>query len=155
MSKKIRSGIVLGIVLLLMMSMFVGMSMDHSEDEEDDMGNMEIVLVRSSDQNDLEFLETLGADILHTYETYTLVEIDPAEISQAERKDISIDTMEHRTTLEVGFGQYEFDIEDGEPEISDELRIDGYESDEKGQYLIHMLGPIAPEWRTRIEDQGV
>ncbi|MFO7793226.1 MAG: S8 family serine peptidase [Candidatus Saliniplasma sp.] len=150
MRKKIRMFVGIFIVIMLLTSVFVGMSLDTIEDDD-----IDIVLARTSEQNDLEYLESTGGNVLHVYDSFTLVEIDLGEISRAESRGIAIDRIEDRTTLEVGFGQYEFDIEDGEPEISKELRIDGYESGEKGQYLIHMLGPIASEWRTRIEDQGV
>ncbi len=138
------------ISVVLVISVFSTISVESFSE-----GETDIVLARTSEWNELEYLESLGANVLHAYDSFTLIEIAPDAIPQIKGREITVDTMEDRTTLNVGFGRYEFDIKDGEPEISEELRVDGYGSGEKGQYLIHMLGPIAPEWRTQIEEKGV
>jgi len=144
MSKK-NQPVVLFLVTILVISVFAALPV-LSVGEND----AEILLVESDDEK---MLETLGADIIETYEGHLLVEMDPSEIDQVERMGISVRSIEERTTLYVG--GHVFDLTEGEPDIQDGLRCEGYRSGEKGQYIVHMMGPIASEWVPSMEEHGV
>ncbi len=115
--------------------------------------NRDIVLVRTADHDELMYLEDQGANILETYDIFTLVELDPAVIPQLERIGMSVDRMEHRTNLYVR--DQKFDFTRGEPEIPSSLRVDEYAPGVKGQYIVHTIGPIAQGWVPTLEDMGV
>ncbi len=146
MNVKTTMAIFLAIVLVI--SVFAAVPVHSFEN-----GERDIVLVRTSDNNDLMYLETLGADVLQTYETFTLVEIDPAVIPQLERMGMSIDMMEHRNTLYVN--DQKFDFTRGEPEMPSSLRVESYAPDVQGQYIVHTIGPIAQDWVPTLDDMGV
>ncbi|MFW6142335.1 MAG: S8 family serine peptidase, partial [Candidatus Saliniplasma sp.] len=146
MQKKVQV-IVLVLVVILVISVFSTLPVHSIGNDETD-----IVLIQMNEQDDLEEIETLGASIIEIYENYVLVKIDSSEITQVKRMGMSVDRMEHRTTLNVG--GHQFDLNEGEPQIQDGLRIEDYESGEKGQYIVHMVGPIASSWRPIIENNG-
>ncbi|MEF8874304.1 MAG: S8 family serine peptidase [Candidatus Thermoplasmatota archaeon] len=116
-------------------------------------GERQIVLIRGVEDEEIEHIYNLqGVDVMHQYNGYVLVKTVEKRVSELEKK-FDVDRLEHRTTLELG--EHQFDINEGEPDIPEELRIEEYESSEKGQYIVHMLGPIAPEWREEIENMGI
>jgi hypothetical protein len=112
-----------------------------------------IILVGIYDSNDISFLESVDARILETYDHDVLIEIDPLLLSQIEERGLSLISLPHRTMLFVG--DMIFDGTMGEPDIPDELRVDEYDSDEYGLYIVHMIGPIAFGWRPALEKAGV
>jgi hypothetical protein len=112
-----------------------------------------ITLVEINDTEDIRFLESLNAKILEIYDTNVLVEIDALMISQIENRGLSVRYLPHRTTLFVKDIMFDFTI--AEPEIPNELRIKEYNSDEKGLYIVHMIGPIAQNWRPTFENMNV
>ncbi len=136
------------ISVVLVISVFSTISVESFSE-----GKTDIVLVRTSDSNELAYIDDLGADILQTYDNFALVELDSAALRQLKNKGLDIEMMGHRTTLYVA-GET-FDFTKGEPEITDELCVDSYEPGEKGLYIVHMLGPIAQDWRPTMENIGV
>jgi len=147
MQKKVQI-IVLVLVVILVVSAFTTLPV-HSLGNDD----TDIVLIETSEPKEIEYMETLGANIIETYENYVLVEIDSSELFEMKRMGMSIENIEKRTTLYVG--GHQFDFSQGEPDIRDELHIEYYESGEMGQYIVHMVGPIASHWRPTLEDKGV
>ncbi len=145
---KTKTTIAIFLAIVLVISVFAAVFVHSFES-----GETDIVLVRTSDSNELNNLETLGASILESYESFALVEIDPAVIPQAERMGISIDMMEHRTTLYVR--DQAFDFTQGEPSMPDSLQLSEYESGVQGQYILHMIGPVASSWRPTLESMDV
>ena len=114
----------------------------------------DIVLVSLSGENDVSRIEMVGGEILETYPDKALIEIpEKGERDlRAEGIDIS-STLPGRTELSVK--GHQFDVNEGMPDFPEELTIDGYESGEKGIYLVNMIGPIHSEWRARLESRGI
>ena len=114
---------------------------------------MSIILVGIRDFHDISFLESLDVRVLETYDHEVLVKIDVLLIPQLENRGLSIRQLPHRTTLYVR--DMVFDVMRGEPPIPDELRVDGYGSNENGLYVVHMIGPIAAGWKPALESLDV
>ncbi len=146
MEKKVRLLAIL-IALVLVISVFAAVPVYSFEREDTD-----IVLIRTSDTKDIEFIETLGADVLQTYETFTLVEMDLADVDQLERMGIHIERLRNREY--VGLQSYSFDVSEGIPDIPEDLEITSYTNDEKGYYIVQFIGPIRMEWKEMLEEEG-
>ncbi|MFP4142412.1 MAG: NosD domain-containing protein [Thermoplasmata archaeon] len=133
-------------VLLVMISgFFVVIEVPHFPSEKDD-----IFLVSFDDGESIDRLSDL--EVIATYEQKALLRGDEKEKRSLIERGFEINNLPSRK--EIFIRGYNFDIEEG-PDISPDMEIDGYESGQEGLYLIHMLGPIDPEWRREIEDQGV
>ena len=76
-----------------------------------------------------------------------------AMITNAEKQNSNIIELKYGSKLYVN--NYVFDINKGEPRIPRNLKIDRYIPGTKGLYLIHMKGPVYPEWRKALENLGV
>ena len=113
----------------------------------------DIVLVRVNNANEILYMESVGAEIIEEYGKYVLIEACPNVVSMIEDFGLDIDKMDYRTKLCVS--GHVFDIRDGEPEMPDELHLVDYETGTKGIYLVHMIGPIAKNWRPTLEEMGV
>ncbi|MEF8874694.1 MAG: S8 family serine peptidase, partial [Candidatus Thermoplasmatota archaeon] len=136
--------LVMGTVLTIPFG--VGESAETTEQETTD-----IVLVSLEGEDEIKNIESLGGEVLETYPDKALVELPEGELDSTEIEVES--TLPART--EVSVSGHQFDINDGEPALSEEMTIDGYEEGEEGQYIVHMLGPIASDWRQELEEQGV
>jgi len=135
-------------LVIAMMPVAYGLveSIEHRYDDE-------IALVTTDDKRDVSSLKSMGVDILETYTNQALVEIDSREKDELVEAGFEINDLPSRTQLSVK--SYTFDIKEGEPDIPEDLTVDGYEYGEEGLYLIHMLGPVHPEWRNTLEKKGV
>ncbi|MFW6040953.1 MAG: PKD domain-containing protein [Thermoplasmatota archaeon] len=61
--------------------------------------------------------------------------------------------MKNRNKLHVK--SWDFNLEDGLPTFHSELTIDNFEGQERGQYIVHMIGPIKQKWRETLENHGL
>jgi len=113
----------------------------------------EIVLLHSGDGSDLSRLESIGAEVLEVYPERILLRVDESVRRRLNDMGYRMDTLSHRTELNVK--GHSFDMEEGMPEFPEELTIDSYEPGKEGLYIVHMLGPVHPEWRATIQEQGV
>ncbi len=111
----------------------------------------EIVLVSLYGEDDLGRIESVGGEILKRYPNTALVNLPKDEIDSTGIQVRS--TLLERTKISVG--EHRFDITESKFDLPEETTIEGYEEGEKGQYIVHMLGPIALEWRAEIEDKGI
>lgn len=147
MKMKFIRTVTVGLVALLLMS---GLTFNVACEEKIETS---VVLIRVRDPSDIWSIKGEGAKVIHGYHDHILVEASPPVVSRLKDMGFTMDTMEHRTRLNVN--GYEFDIRDGDPDIPDELRVEGYRSGVMGQYIVHMLGPIATGWRQTLERMDV
>ncbi len=146
MQKRLAKVLSISTAILLLLSVFVVTGFTSTESEETDY-----VLVEIQGMNDMNKLSEMGANIVHRYPDYALVETD--DVDALESADLEVNSLAGRTTVSVK--GHVFDINDGLPTFSEELTIDGYESGERGLYLVHLLGPVAPEWRATLENMDL
>ena len=114
---------------------------------------LDMVYIRLRNPGDIHFLVDQGVNILHRYDSHVLVELSGEHIPMLEHAGLIVDPMHQRTTIHVRGTT--FDFTEGEIQIPPELRVDDYAAGETGQYIVHMLGPIASVWRDTLEDMGV
>ncbi len=142
---KIWAMLVLVVISFSAVSFGIGIS---SQSEDDDT-----VFILHKQGTDLDMIDEPGYEILADYEDFVLIR------STVENKDVLqhsgsiIETLDNRG--HVGLISHAFDTSEGEPEISDDLTIGGYSSDEDGFYIVQFIGPIKPEWQDELNDMGV
>ncbi|MFW5898770.1 MAG: S8 family serine peptidase, partial [Candidatus Saliniplasma sp.] len=90
-------------------------------------------------------------EIIAEYSDSVLARADSEMVDKLSREH-EIDRLKGRNKIHIK--DYSFDIREG-PEIPEELKIEGYESDEEGMYLLHMIGPVHPDWREKLIEEGV
>jgi len=113
-------------------------------------GSETIVQVRMTDGNDLSELSRSDLKILERYESFVLIEADEEKIDHIESSGMEVNELPKRTQVTVK--GHTFDIDEG-PDV--DLTIDGYEEGTEGLHVVHMLGPVHPEWRATLEGKGV
>ncbi|MBS3816233.1 MAG: right-handed parallel beta-helix repeat-containing protein [Candidatus Thermoplasmatota archaeon] len=113
----------------------------------------QLVLAKIDDPTEMEMLKEMDLDVIDKYGDHVLFKGGKMEVKALRLKDIKVNELNSRTKVSVK-GRT-FDITEGEPEFSSDLTIESYEESEEGLYLVHLLGPINPEWRETLEQKGV
>ncbi|MFP3872426.1 MAG: S8 family serine peptidase [Candidatus Aenigmatarchaeota archaeon] len=137
---------------ILLLSILASSATALTDAEEEDKKN-EIALVEIESSEQMKKLRNLELKILYEYNRYVLIESGEDSIQALQDMGLEVDPLSKRTDISVK--GHRFDIEKGEPDLDPELTIDGYEKGTEGIYLVHMLGPVDPEWRSQLEDTGV
>ncbi|MBS3816617.1 MAG: S8 family serine peptidase [Candidatus Thermoplasmatota archaeon] len=112
----------------------------------------EIVLVRMKDPSDIQKINDLGLEILERYGTSMLVKSD-RQVKELSAAGLDVNPLEKRTVLSVK--GHTFDFEKEEPPVKEDMKIDEYAEGTEGTYIVHLLGPVDPDWRAQLEDLGV
>ncbi len=115
--------------------------------------NKKIILVKTEDHRGRERLKTYDLKIKDSYGSHTLVKIESEKIDKLRKAGFSVDELSSRNTISVR--GHSFDVFGPGPQIPSRLKIDGYEKGSEGLYIVHMLGPINPDWRNTLERKGV
>ena len=145
--KKIGIGALFCIVILVI-SIFSAMpALSYSDGETD------IVLIRINGLSDTLIIRNVEANIIDRYGRYALVEADTSAVNRMENLGLSVDRMPDRNVLSIK--GHLFDLTEGMPDFPAELTADGYAPGEEGLYIVHMIGPVNPEWRVSLEEAGV
>ncbi|MFO7990788.1 MAG: S8 family serine peptidase [Thermoplasmata archaeon] len=113
----------------------------------------EILLVTLEGEDDFDRLIQNDIKVIDVYGDYVLMEVDSESIQDIKDMDFKIDPLTDRTQINVK--SYSFDIEKEDLKIPSSLRIDGYPEGTEGGYIVHMLGPVNPEWREVLLDMDV
>ncbi len=92
-------------------------------------------------------------EVIERYDDHVLLRADEEFVKRMKEQGLRVNMSPHRNRLYVG-GEM-FDYGEGEPDIPGELRVDDYRPGERGQYIVHMLGPTAQSWRSTLERMGV
>ncbi len=145
---KKRTITLMTVLMLFVISLSIG-----GVASQDDCTGVEIVLVELDGIHELELLNSLNVEIIEYYDNHVLIEADGTVIEILESYGVYVDTLPKRTTIYAGGLEFDFTI--GEPDIPASLRVDDYDPGVKGQYIVHMVGPIARGWRPTLEGKGV
>lgn len=112
-----------------------------------------IVLFRIEGDEDIDRIGSSGANLLHGYPGFALVELTGREENELNSQGIAVyDRLPGRTHIYVN--GYRFDFTREEPSLPGELTTKGYEPGVPGLYIVHTLGPVASDWRPTIENSG-
>ena len=135
--------------LLILLSLFAGGIGLAQENET----SGSIVLVYAQTEEDMSLIERNEGEILERYENGVLISMDDKNLETLRNLGLEVNTLPKRTTIHVS--GYEFDFTEGEPDIPRNLRVEDYGPGVKGQYIVHMIGPIASSWRPTLERMDV
>jgi serine protease AprX len=112
-----------------------------------------IILIEKNDSNDFLILESMDVTILQNYENMILVEIESKIIEQIQQNGFLIRHLPFRNTLYIK--DLVFDGTINEIQMPPQLYVQEYAASEKGLFIVHMIGPVASEWRALLENVGV
>jgi len=158
--RKIKRFVAFFCTLILVISTFLVATgtIAHAYEQESD----DIVLIERVDREDISRLDRFDLEILDRYNKNVLVELNGESIERLEDEGFRVNTLPGRNRvnvkghiLEVDEGEAKPIFETAEEQIGEGLRIETYDSGEEGLYLVHMLGPINPEWRRTLERKGL
>lgn len=135
-------------ILLFSIFSFVGLGREKSKDT-----SKKIVMVKEDIDSFGLDRDGFGIQTIDEYGEYSLVKMDLEGIKRLREKGMKIDELPGRT--EISVKGHTFDIFQDSPDLDPDLMIDNYRSGEEGLYLVHMLGPINPEWREALKEKGV
>jgi len=143
MRLKIYLTLVMGAILVI--SVASGIPMSSSEEE--------IVLVRDADDSERTrtYFERFG-EVIDLYNNYALMRVSEDQIPELEKYH-QVDALENRNKIFVN--RYQFDTNEGYPELNSDLFIEEYEKGTSGIYIVDLIGPVNPEWRYELEKTGV
>jgi len=113
----------------------------------------DIVMIENADSEAISELNRMDVEILDRYGDYVVLELKGESMHTLKRSRFEINDLSESSHVSVKGNS--FDINDGEPDLEDSLTIEEYDSEEKGLYVINMIGPINPEWMTILEEKGV
>ncbi|MFP3872387.1 MAG: S8 family serine peptidase [Candidatus Natronoplasma sp.] len=113
----------------------------------------QIVRVEIDGVEETRILNELDLELLDRSGRYGLVKADQPTRERLEESGVSVYPLPGRT--EISVKGHTFDFTEGGPDLDPELMIDGYPEGSEGTYIVHMLGPVNPEWREELEDMGV
>ncbi|GEM_PF-928997 len=159
MEGKARRGIsVLVIAFVLVVGTVVPGMMVFGDAEQDGTGlfetieDVETVVLIDTDSPEMVEDLSLEGEILDHYGRNVLMRTDERTARELE-SELDAQILENRN--EISVKGHTFDTNEGFPELNSELKIEGYDSETEGLYIVDMMGPINPEWREQIEDIGV
>jgi len=147
--KKVTAFVCVAILVFSILTSAAGALVNTGSPTEE--GSSEIILVNTKDIKDISVINEAGFKVMDRYNNYVLIKGDQEEQNILEQNGIDYDALNERTVISVK--GHEFDFTEEEPSLS--LKSEGYEPGTEGTYLVHMLGPINPEWKTRLENMGV
>jgi len=135
--------------VLLIGTLFSGMIM---LGESGSTGEYETIVLAYTDDDEEVGESSEHWDSIDDYGRNILIETTESGLEELKTR-YEVKDLEYRNKL-TGRG-YEFDTNRGLPELHDDLKIDDYESGTEGIYIVDLMGPVNPEWREKLEDQGV
>ncbi|MCK4757609.1 MAG: S8 family serine peptidase, partial [Thermoplasmata archaeon] len=103
--------------------------------------------------SDYSALMESGIEIIESYETFQLASISDAGVEKLRNRGVAVDFMDGRRL--VCLEGFQFDSAEGEPDIPDNLRIDGYPPGTEGLYIIQFIGPVKASWLDKLESMGI
>ncbi len=112
---------------------------------------VEIELEASPERNTT--LANYNITPLVEYSLYVLAYANDEQIAAMEGNGILVGKMTNRTIVRTQ--GYQFDTMNGEPDLPLDLRIDHYELNTEGLYIVQLIGPTRDEWLTALKEKGV
>ncbi|GEM_PF-1093492 len=154
MNSKIRKRIsVLVIAFVLVVGTVIpGMMVLGGAESDENLEKMdEVILVYADGSGDLDYLSEHG-EIIDHYGRNVILETSERGLETIESQ-YEVRTLNHRNELIVN--GYEFDTNEGLPELNEEYTIESYEQGTEGIYLVDMIGPISSDWVETLEEKSV
>ncbi|MBS3817219.1 MAG: PQQ-binding-like beta-propeller repeat protein [Candidatus Thermoplasmatota archaeon] len=111
-----------------------------------------IVKIEVGSERASELSKEEDIEILQKYESFALVKTSLEQADRLEKKGLNVNRLPHRDIINIK--GHEFKIDEG-PQISQDMKIESYDKGEKGTYIIHMLGPVHPDWNEKLQSNGV
>ncbi|MFO7792184.1 MAG: S8 family serine peptidase [Candidatus Saliniplasma sp.] len=137
-------------VLLLLISVFAAVGIVSSRDTAEEET---VMLVYKRDISTDALRSTDGLNVLAEYDEFVLVSANPESRNSLMEQGYIIEELEDRD--EVNLNSYTFNVDDGIPDISDDLRIDSYPEGVKRPHIVQFMGPIMDDWQEELIDMGV
>ncbi|MFP4050206.1 MAG: PKD domain-containing protein [Thermoplasmata archaeon] len=111
-----------------------------------------VILVVAQEESDKERLKKLDIDIIDSYNRYTLVKVNQDEIKSLEEKGFQINQLEERGSLYINGERYDIKRDLREFVVKD---FEKKGNNGKSLFLVHMIGPVNPDWRSKLSEYGV
>ncbi len=113
----------------------------------------DIVLVKVDGVQDVSRIESFGMDIIDRYGHYALVQGTGPRIKDIQNSGLEVNLLKDRTVLSVK--GHKFEMNKGPSDIPAKLMAGNYDPEVRGRYIVHMLGPVNPEWRDTLDSKDV
>ncbi len=113
----------------------------------------QIILVEMEGLRNEGLLSGLDLSVIHDYGEFALVKTNGKLAHGLKSRGVEVNILPART--EISVKEHTFDFTEEEPEIASDLSIEEYEPGKEGLYIVHMLGPVSPDWREELENKGV
>ncbi|MEF8832570.1 MAG: hypothetical protein V5A66_03505, partial [Candidatus Thermoplasmatota archaeon] len=135
-----------------------------AEEEIGSVEDGETVLIKRAGAEEISLLNDLNVEIIDRYNNYVLVEVGEDDIDTLKQAGLRVNTLPNQSrisvkghVLDTSEGELKSPFETAEKgeQIASDLEIDSYEAGEEGVYIVNMIGPINPEWREKLEAQGI
>ncbi|MEF8835596.1 MAG: hypothetical protein V5A76_05520, partial [Candidatus Thermoplasmatota archaeon] len=135
-----------------------------AEEEIGSVEDGETVLIKRAGAEEISLLNDLNVEIIDRYNNYVLVEVGEDDIDTLKQAGLRVNTLPNQSrisvnghVLDTSEGELKSPFETAEKgeQIASDLKIDSYEAGEEGVYIVNMIGPINPEWREKLEAQGI
>ncbi len=119
---------------------------------EDSRSKKQLMLAEDLSENTLQSLDKSSFEVVKRYSDDALIRIEPAKVDLFRKKDTRLNGLPSRT--QICINGYSFDISKGGPDMDRSLKKEGYRSGTEGLYIVHMIGPIHPDWRRSLKKDG-
>ncbi len=118
-----------------------------------DAGETSPVRIYVNNPDDVQYLNQQGVDVVEPYSGFVIANVN-------ERQQRSLEYDGFMVTPEVlihtvAMDGFTIDTREGEPALSSDLHIDGYEVGSDGRYIVQFIGPVKEEWKRSLERLGV
>jgi serine protease AprX len=102
--------------------------------------------------NNNELLSNLQITCIEEYSDFILVEITAFQKELLIRNGVRAVEIKEQSFVHVN--GYKFDIKEGEPTLSPNETINGYDPYTDGLYIVHLIGPVKDKWINMIQETG-
>jgi len=135
------------LLVLLLVGVCVTVSMARGPQRGSEL--TDVVIVRGAPA---QRLASLGAEVLETYDAFSLVSAGAAARRNLEREGLVVEEIPERTS--AGRGAYRFDSRQGEPTMPDALRADPMKEPDYDVYIVQFIGPVKSDWVEALRAAG-
>jgi len=138
--------------MLLVISVMTVAAGAFVSDEELDSDTSNIVLAENVDREKISLLNEMDLEIVDRYGNFALIDVGEYSVNELEEVDLQINRLENRGVIHVNGETIDLDDQnEGDVDIHSSSELPDGES----FWIIQLIGPINPEWRTNLEGQGV
>ncbi len=131
------------VAFILILSMLVGIvgSVDNKDKS--------IILVITENESRRDELKNSDIEIIDSYGVYNIVKVNQKELKMLEKNGCRTDLLKERNIVHIN--GYKYDIQK-DLERYTVNNNDKTHEDEDGLFIVHMIGPVNPDWRNELEE---